>query len=53
MACPTDGPVLTQTDLYLLDTPLQVNPIIAHDGGSNFHLVFNLASGPFYAAFPC
>jgi len=39
------GPVLTQTDLYLLDTTLQVNPIIAHNGTTNFHLVFNLATG--------
>lgn len=39
------GPVLTQTDLYLLDTPLQVNPIIAHNGATKFHLVFNLATG--------
>ena len=41
----TDGPVLTQTDLYLLNTDLQVNPIIAHNGATNFHLVFNLATG--------
>jgi len=39
------GPVLTQTDLYLLDTHLEVNPIIAHNGNTNFHLVFNLATG--------
>ncbi|KAJ3994681.1 hypothetical protein F5050DRAFT_1772406 [Lentinula boryana] len=38
------GPVLSQTDLYLLKTDLQLNPILAGaDGG--FHLLFNLATG--------
>ncbi|TFK67134.1 hypothetical protein BDN72DRAFT_888970 [Pluteus cervinus] len=37
------GPVLTQTDLYLLNTDLQLNPILA--GQSDFHLVFNLVTG--------
>lgn len=37
----TDGPVLTQTDLYLLNTDLELNPIL---GGKvpnplQFHLV--------------
>ncbi|KAF8894818.1 hypothetical protein BD779DRAFT_1503095 [Infundibulicybe gibba] len=38
------GPVLSQTDLYLLKTDLELNPIIAgqHD---SFHLVFNLSTG--------
>jgi len=40
----TDGPVLTQTDLYLLQTELQLNPVLMNvDGG--FHLVFNLLTG--------
>jgi len=39
------GPVLTQTDLYLLDTDLKVNPIIDHGANTNFHLVFNIATG--------
>ncbi|KAH7928141.1 hypothetical protein BV22DRAFT_1030959 [Leucogyrophana mollusca] len=38
------GPVLSQTDLYLLNTELQLNPILQ---GSNpaFHLIFNLLDG--------
>ncbi|KAJ6546797.1 hypothetical protein B0H19DRAFT_1162524 [Mycena capillaripes] len=38
------GPVLSQTDLYLLNTDLELHPILAntHDG---FHLVFNLITG--------
>ncbi|KAF4578350.1 hypothetical protein EYR40_001492 [Pleurotus pulmonarius] len=38
------GPVLSQTDLYLLNTDLELNPIISGTHGS-FHLVFNLANG--------
>lgn len=47
-ACPLtsriDGPVLSQTDLYLLNTELQLHPILQ---GSNpsFHLLFNLVTG--------
>ncbi|KAF9464579.1 hypothetical protein BDZ94DRAFT_476380 [Collybia nuda] len=38
------GPVLSQTDLYLLNPELEINPILANSHGS-FHLVFNLATG--------
>lgn len=40
----SDGPVLSQTDLYLLQPELQLNPIMtmSHPG---FHLVFNLQTG--------
>jgi hypothetical protein len=39
-----DGPVLSQTDLYLLNTELQLHPIMA--GASHgFHLMFNLVTG--------
>jgi hypothetical protein len=38
------GPVLSQTDLYLLNTDLELNPILANTHG-NFHLVFNLITG--------
>jgi len=38
------GPVLSQTDLYLLNTELEINPILANKHGS-FHLVFNLVTG--------
>jgi len=44
-ACTIDGPVLSQTDLYLLNTDLQLNPIISHNSDTDFHLVFNLATG--------
>ncbi|KAF7323305.1 hypothetical protein HMN09_00127600 [Mycena chlorophos] len=38
------GPVLSQTDLYLLNTELELHPIMAgKDGG--FHLVFNVITG--------
>ncbi|KAJ7184505.1 hypothetical protein C8R46DRAFT_1064272 [Mycena filopes] len=38
------GPVLSQTDLYLLNTDLELHPILANtDGG--FHLVFSLITG--------
>jgi hypothetical protein len=40
----TDGPVLTQTDLYLLGTELQLNPILMN-ANPKFHLVFNLLTG--------
>ena len=39
-----DGPVLSQTDLYLLNTELELNPILAGTHGS-FHLLFNVATG--------
>lgn len=40
----TDGPVLSQTDLYLLNADLELNPILANDSGS-FQLIFNLSNG--------
>lgn len=39
-----DGPVLSQTDLYLLAPKLELHPILTHSLKS-FHLVFNLANG--------
>lgn len=39
-----DGPVLTQTDLYLLNPELEVNPILAGTS-STFQLQFNLSTG--------
>ncbi|KAN0075537.1 hypothetical protein V8E55_011560 [Tylopilus felleus] len=38
------GPVLSQTDLYLLNTELQLHPIL-HGTDSGFHLIFNLVTG--------
>ncbi|KAI0668370.1 hypothetical protein C8Q78DRAFT_254351 [Trametes maxima] len=38
------GPVLSQTDLYLLNADLELNPILANDSGS-FQLIFNLSTG--------
>jgi len=38
------GPVLSQTDLYLLNTELEIHPILANKHAS-FHLVFNLVTG--------
>ncbi|KAJ7885363.1 hypothetical protein B0H13DRAFT_2650660 [Mycena leptocephala] len=38
------GPVLSQTDLYLLNTELELHPIMANTHG-NFHLVFSLITG--------
>ncbi|EIW60956.1 uncharacterized protein TRAVEDRAFT_58002 [Trametes versicolor FP-101664 SS1] len=38
------GPVLSQTDLYLLNADLELNPILANDSGS-FQLIFNLSNG--------
>ncbi|KAJ7684404.1 hypothetical protein DFH06DRAFT_1155544 [Mycena polygramma] len=38
------GPVLSQTDLYLLNTDLELHPILANSH-ANFHLVFNLITG--------
>jgi len=38
------GPVLSQTDLYLLAPKLELHPILTHSLKS-FHLVFNLANG--------
>lgn len=37
------GPVLSQTDLYLLNTELQLNPILTRSSG--FSLVFNICTG--------
>lgn len=39
-----DGPVLSQTDLYLLNTELDINPILTATSGS-FQLQFNLSTG--------
>ena len=41
-----DGPVLTQTELYLLGTELHLNPILTH-GNKDFHLVFNIQTGTY------
>jgi len=38
------GPVLSQTDLYLLQTDLELNPILAGTHKS-FHLVFSILTG--------
>ncbi|KAI0738011.1 hypothetical protein C8Q80DRAFT_291798 [Daedaleopsis nitida] len=38
------GPVLSQTDLYLLGTELELNPILANTSES-FQLIFNLQTG--------
>ncbi|KAF8126572.1 hypothetical protein JVT61DRAFT_2749 [Boletus reticuloceps] len=38
------GPVLSQTDLYLLNTELQLHPIL-HGTDPGFHLIFNLVTG--------
>ena len=43
----TDGPVLGQTDLYLLKPTLQIHPILARDP-SVFSLQFDLSTGAFY-----
>jgi hypothetical protein len=39
-----DGPVLSQTDLYLLNTELEINPILEGKGPNQlqFHLVTGL-----------
>jgi len=38
------GPVLSQTDLYLLNPKVELHPIMTHSA-KGFHLNFNLASG--------
>src|SRR6267154_1679036 len=38
-----DGPVISQTDLYLLKPNLQINPILTKS--HNFILIFNLLTG--------
>ncbi|KAH9890514.1 hypothetical protein C8Q73DRAFT_704565 [Cubamyces lactineus] len=38
------GPVLSQTDLYLLGTELELHPILANESAS-FQLIFNLSTG--------
>lgn len=38
------GPVLSQTDLYLLNTELQLHPIL-QGANPGFHLLFNLVTG--------
>ncbi|KIY48223.1 hypothetical protein FISHEDRAFT_43787 [Fistulina hepatica ATCC 64428] len=38
------GPVLTQTELYLLRPELEVNPLLKGTS-KNFHFVFNIATG--------
>lgn len=40
----SDGPVLSQTDLYLLKTDLEINPIFAQKFGG-YHLVLDLTTG--------
>ena len=42
--CPKDGPVLSQTDLFLLHPKLELHPILTHSLKS-FHLVFDLVEG--------
>lgn len=44
-AIQTDGPVLSQTDLYLLQTELELNPILAQGKVTN-QLQFHLVTGP-------
>lgn len=39
-----DGPVLTTTELYLLQTELQLNPILTNSN-PGFHLIFHLQTG--------
>ncbi|CDO71897.1 hypothetical protein BN946_scf184940.g44 [Trametes cinnabarina] len=39
-----DGPVLSQTDLYLLNAELELNPILKNESNA-FQLIFNLSSG--------
>lgn len=41
----TDGPVITQTDLYLLKPNLQIHPILTKS--HNFILIFNLLTGAY------
>ncbi|PAV20672.1 hypothetical protein PNOK_0329900 [Pyrrhoderma noxium] len=41
---PTYGPVLSQTDLFLLHPKLELHPILTHSLKS-FHLVFDLVEG--------
>ncbi|KAH8824533.1 hypothetical protein DL96DRAFT_1614354 [Flagelloscypha sp. PMI_526] len=43
-AGPGYGPVLTQTDVYLLKIPLELNPILKGEH-EEFQLVFNLVTG--------
>ncbi|KAL0581215.1 hypothetical protein V5O48_000803 [Marasmius crinis-equi] len=38
------GPVLSQTDLYLLKAELELNPILTNSA-PGFHLIFNIATG--------
>jgi hypothetical protein len=44
--CNPDGPVLTPTELYLLNPELQLNPTLMN-ANTTFHLVFNLLTGSF------
>jgi len=41
---PSDGPVLTQTDLYLLKPELEIHPILQQKY-AKFHLLFNISTG--------
>lgn len=41
--CIPDGPVISQTDLYLLKPNLQIHPILTKS--HNFILIFNLLTG--------
>lgn len=44
ICCIADGPVLSQTDLYLLNVDLELHPILA-DTSDSFQFMFNLATG--------
>ena len=46
LSAPTDGPVLSQTELYLLRPELELHPILTGSDGS-FHLVMNMQTGAF------
>ena len=41
-----DGPVLSQTELYILRPELELHPILTGSDGS-FHLVMNMQTGAF------
>lgn len=49
-----DGPVLSQTDLYLLKPELEIHPILAnqHTSQHTFHLSFNLVTGKVLSCYP-
>ena len=43
--CAVDGPVISQSDLYLLKPNLQIHPILTKS--HSFILIFNLLTGAF------